>query len=467
MRRRKEKIKPDLAVYDVAGEASSSRLSAALFVLLIAVPVITTLLFGGVDVISGGLLALATATIFCLWIVDSWKTGEFRFGSSFLQIPIALLIFLGLFQLLPIGDPGVGVGSMDIPPSGALSLDPFATRLFVVRLMSCLIFFAAALVYIDTQKRAGRLAVAIIIFGSLIAFFGILQRLAAPEAIYGMRPTPQAIPFGPFINQHHFAGFMEMTSGLVFGLLLGPGMKRDWKAFLLIGAIVMSIALVFTGSRGGVISFAGVLVFAVAASYLLHGKSGGRSSEESTGAARSFAVLIAGAGLALLIVGLVFYLGGGDSMLRSLGFQQMQTDVTSGRMHYWQVAFEVFKANPIFGAGLDAFGNAFTRYDTLSGAFRIEQAHNDYLQMLADGGVFGFVCLIAFLGILFRNGIRNIIADHSDLGRSISIGALAGCFGIAIHSFFDFPLRTPSNALFFLLLAVLATRRFSAGRNLS
>ena len=47
-----------------------------------------------------------------------------------------------------------------------------------------------------------------------MAFFGILQRLAHPEGIYGFRETPQAIPFGPFVNQHHFAAFMEMTSGV-------------------------------------------------------------------------------------------------------------------------------------------------------------------------------------------------------------------------------------------------------------
>ena len=462
MTRKKENINSGFAVHDARDAATSTRLSTAVFVLIGVLPVITTLLFGGVDTISGGLLALAASVIFCFWMADSWKSKEFRFSSNLLQLPIACLILIGSIQLLPIGAPDIVPGALNVEPSQALSLDPFSTKLFIVRSLVYLIFFAAALVYVDTKKRAGRLTVAIVIFGSLIAFFGILQRLANPEAIYGVRPTPQAIPFGPFINQHHFAGFMEMTSGLVFGLLLGKGLKRDRKAFLLIAAIVMSIALVFTGSRGGVLSFAGVFIFAVAASYLLQGRKKGGKNVQSEGTTHSFSVLIAGSGLALLIVGLVFYLGGGDSLLRAFGIQQMQTDVTSGRAHYWQVGFEIFKAHPILGAGFDAFGNAFTRYDTLSGAFRIEQAHNDYLQMLADGGIAGFLSVVAFLAWLFRKGIRNIAAEENELGRSIAIGALAGCFGIAIHSFFDFPLRTPSNALFFLLLTVLATRRYTA-----
>ena len=204
---------------------------------------------------------------------------------------------------------------------------------------------------------------------------------------------------------------------------------------------------------------AGVIVFAVAGTYLFRGHSGSKRENVDHSAVRNFSVLAGGAASLLLIVGLVFYLGGGDSMLRGLGFQQLQTDVSSGRIHYWQVALEIFKAHPIFGAGLEAFGNAFTRYDTLSGAFRIEQAHNDYLQMLADGGVIAFGCVLVFLIYLLRDGIRTIVVSLDGIERGVAIGALAGCFGIAIHSFFDFPLRTPSNALFFLLLVVLATKR--------
>jgi O-antigen ligase len=61
--------------------------------------------------------------------------------------------------------------------------------------------------------------------------------------------------------------------------------------------------------------------------------------------------------------------------------------VTSGRSHFWGVAWQVFLANPIIGAGLDAFGVAYPKYDNWNGQFRVEQAHNDYLQILADAGI--------------------------------------------------------------------------------
>jgi O-antigen ligase len=105
--------------------------------------------------------------------------------------------------------------------------------------------------------------------------------------------------------------------------------------------------------------------------------------------------------------------------------------------------------HPILGAGLEAFGVAFnkTRHSGM-GFFRVEQAHNEYLQTLADAGIAGFVCVFAFVYLLF---IKRAADDR--LGKRLSadaaIGGTGGCFGILIHSFFDFPLRTPSNAFFF------------------
>ena len=130
-------------------------------------------------------------------------------------------------------------------------------------------------------------------------------------------------------------------------------------------------------------------------------------------------------------------------------------DVTSGRTYFWSIAIRMFLDNPIFGVGFDAFGVAFTRYDTWNGFFRIEQAHNEYLQVLAEGGILSFLCLAAFLYLLFRGGLRNV-RNSSGLVREASIGALAGSLGIFTHSFFDFPLRTPSNGFFFLLLCAIA-----------
>jgi O-antigen ligase len=132
--------------------------------------------------------------------------------------------------------------------------------------------------------------------------------------------------------------------------------------------------------------------------------------------------------------------------------------VSSGRSHFWAIALKIFFDYPVLGAGLNAFGVAFTGYDTWNGNNRVEQAHNEYLQILADAGIVGFACVAAFIYLLFKYSLSAIEAAADNVYRkSAARGALAGCFGILIHSFFDFPLRTPANAFFFLLLTVIAT----------
>ncbi|MGQ0543153.1 MAG: O-antigen ligase family protein [Blastocatellia bacterium] len=445
---------------------TTSRYDKAIAFLLCVIPCSATIAYGGVDSWAMSFLVLIVSFVVFLWLADAWTTGKLRISTSALQMPLIALIILGLIQLLPIGDSGVPGDLLTIPSSKALSLDPYATRLFIVRLAVCLVYFAAALTFLNSRKRMQKAAFVVIAFGAVMAFFGIIQSLAAPGAIYGLRPTPQSIPFGPFVNQHHFAGFMEMTSGLVLGLLFGNAVNKDKKLLLWIALVLMILAVIFTGSRGGMLSFIGVAAFASFASLLGRNRQiSGEADIKPDSFRRKLSIATGALGFMFVVLGLAVFLGSGESLLRSLGLSDNSSDLSSGRLHYWSVSLDIFAANPIIGAGLDAFGVAFTKYDTLPGLFRVEQAHNDYLQMLADGGIIGFLCVAAFLVILVNSALRNIACNEDKFGQGVAIGALAGCIGILIHSFFDFPLRTPSNAFFFLMLSVLATTQFSDGGN--
>lgn len=443
----------------------TSRLAQAIVVFVCAIPLIATMAFGAVDSWTIGLLSILIATVVLLWLIDAGFTGEFRYSVSNLQLPVIALIAIGCIQLLPLSS-REAEGLLSAPLMQSLSMDPYATRLFLIRLVMCFAFFAAALAYIPAANRQAKIATILVTFGTLIAFFGILQRLAMPEAIYGLRPTPQAIPFGPFVNQHHFAALMEMTSGIALGLLFGDGLPRERKLLVGLAAGIMGMAVVFTGSRGGLISYLGVIAFAAVASFAIGADSRARGDSDSRSRSRRNLLVMSAAGaLVLLVLGSVLFLGGETSLLRAIGLEQTQADVTSGRAHFWNIAWQIFLAHPILGAGFDAFGVAFTRYDSWSGQYRVEQAHNDYLQILADGGILSLGCVLAFVFILVKKGIAAISRRTSDIHRSISTGALAGCFGILLHSFFDFPLRTPANAFFFLLLVVLAVGHASPKRS--
>jgi O-antigen ligase len=120
------------------------------------------------------------------------------------------------------------------------------------------------------------------------------------------------------------------------------------------------------------------------------------------------------------------------------------------------VALDIIRDYPLIGTGLGSFGLAFTRYDTRSGFLRVEQAHNDYLQTLSDAGVVGALLGLFFIVTLFRQGLKRT-ASEDRFRRGVAVGALAGCFAVLVHSFFDFTLHTTSNALLFLVIAALAT----------
>ena len=435
----------------------TTKFGAAVVVVLCTTLAFTTLLYGGVNSGAITLIALSTTVILCLWAASAWRSREFRLYLSYLYIPIIGWLVIGVIQLLPVQDVSSLTQILGNTAASSLSFDQYATRFFLIRIVLYLIFLAAAFTFVNSEGRVRRVAWSIIIFGSAIAFFGILQWLAKPDAIYGLRATPQALPFGPFVNQHHFAALMEMSSGLTLGVLFGGGTKNDKRPLLLIAAVLMVVAVVLTGSRGGVISFLGVAIFAGLTTLVSRRNKGTAiDSENRTALSRRLLPLGMAAAVVVMLVIVVVFLGGEQSLLRGSGIVNQQTDLSSGRTQFWSVGLQIFFSHPFLGTGFDTFGVAYTQFDPSNGMLRVEQAHNDYLQTLADGGVLAFACLIAFIYFLFKNGVAAIRKRHDRPLRSITIGSLAGCFGILVHSLFDFPLRTPANAFFFLMLIALA-----------
>lgn len=438
-----------------------SRLSIIIFIMFFVVLIFSTAAYGSVENWALGFNSILVGLIGILWLADSFVAKEFRFNPNLLQIPLICLILIGVIQLLPLGNAGITTEQLSIPPTNSLSLDQNITRLAVVQLIVYLIYFSAVLVFINTQKRLRGTAYLIIVFAAFWSFFGIIQWLGQTadqeQYIYGLRKIENAFPFASFINKHHFSAFMEMTFGLALSLVFTESARKVKLLLLLIAVVLMGMGILLTGSRGGLVSLFGVMGF-VAIFHLLLKSRHDKQVEESSRSSLKSRFLVIGASFALVLIlfGSVLYLGGDNAVLRGTGLTK-QTDLTTGRAHFWEMTLKIIKDNPVIGTGLDSFGVAFTKYDTWNGSMRVEQAHNDYLQIFSDAGILGFICAVAFIFLLFRNSLRLINRSNDRLRRGIAVGALAGCFGILVHSFFDFPLRTPSNAFFFLTLAALAT----------
>ncbi len=447
---------------------NNSRINGIIFAVLCGVLFFSTIAFGAVDLWALGVLSVITALIVVLWGFDTWKKGELNFSANLLQIPVLGLILIGLIQLLPLRLLVFPAELLTVLPVRSLSLAPYNTRLAVIQLIIYFVFFAAAFVVLNNEKRLRKMVYIITVFGAVMAFFGILQRLANfDEMIYGLRQAFQANPFASFVNQHHFAAFMELTIALPLALLFGKATKKNKRALLIIAAVIMGMAILFTSSRGGFLSLLAVIGFIVAANILKKRRDVDESPQEEKikHYRRNFALVGGGLALIIVIFGLVLYLTNDSTLDRVITMQTGTDDISNGRTHFWNVAWQIFKDYPILGSGLDSYGMAFPIYDTWNGHYRLERAHNDYLQILSDAGIAGFLCVIGFICLLFKQGFQVISNTENRFRRDTAIGALAGCFGILIHSFFDFPLRTSSNTFFFLTFAVLAVSSVAVSKH--
>ncbi len=432
--------------------------SRFIILMLCLAVVTTTLAFGTVHSWSLGVFQLSAAVVFVLWMMDAWRSRVLRVSKNFLQLPLLGFAALGLFQLLLTGETiPDAAGLTSIETARAFTFDPNATRVVLLQLAALAVYFSAALAFIDSPRRLRLVARLVVMFGFALAVYGLMQHFVNPRTIFWVREPKQAEPFGPYINRHHFAGYMELVLAMPLGLLFAGAIERDRVPLYAFASAIMAIALVMTNSRGGMLSMVSEILFLALVAAAVRGRRRrGEEPEDKRTRVRAIATRV-GLGFAMIVavfVG-VLYFGGDDALTRLLGTVD-SSDPTTGRTHFWSGTVEIIKDHPLTGAGLGAFSAAYPRYDTANGNYRLEQAHNDYLQILSDGGVVGFLLGLAFVVWLFVAAVKRM-QTHDKMRRGVALGALSGCAGVLVHSFFDFTLHTAANGLMFLLLAALAT----------
>jgi len=309
--------------------------------------------------------------------------------------------------------------------------------------------------FLDTPRRLKALVRTIVIFGFILAAFGLTQSFTTDGTrVYWFRQLTQSTAFGPFINRHHFAGYMELALAIPLGLLVSGALESYKRPLFAFAIVVMAMSLVATNSRGGIISLGAEIFFVL----VVAGFSWRRKTDQARAERLRSTVLrgLAAMGIVLVLIGGALLISGPEVFTRFLG-TPVAEDPTQGRSHFWSVTLDVIKSHPMLGSGLGSFGVIYTRYDTRNGLYRLEQAHNDYLQTLSDAGILGAVIGVVFIVILFRRGFARR-ETHDKYRRGVATGALAGCFAVLVHSFFDFTLHTTANALLFMIICAVATQ---------
>ena len=351
------------------------------------------------------------------------------------------------------------------PAAHALSVRPEATLIFlavVVAFGLLLVGLMRAVSYV----RLEWLTMQLMAFGLALALFGIIQKIVMPPdsyLVYGFwRPSGIATPFGPFINRNHFAGLMLLLVPLVAGYAAAAAATarkpyaRDWHTwitwlatpdasrfvFASFAALVMAAALVFTGSRSGMLSLCVVLgVFALLAAARIRGSR-----------ARLFGLLY----LLVLAAGAVGWVGLEATTTR---FALASTDLQD-RVAAWRDTTEIIKDFPWAGTGFGAYGSAMLVYQTANRTSIFIHAHNDYLQILAEGGALVAIPVAIAIAVIVRGIYRRMRrGEDGTVAGWLRIGAIAGLAGIAVQSLLEFSLQMPGNAAVAIVLIAIALHR--------
>jgi O-antigen ligase len=383
------------------------------------------LAYGGVEDWSLAILETGAGLLFLAWAFRAYIVRQEDFS-----IP-ALLIPLGAFALLA-----------SAQWFFHLTASPFHTRIELQLLFAdLLILFVAAQVF-QTVEDWRNFFWFMMIFGFLVSGFGILQHLTFNGKLYWFRVMHYGgIPFGPYANRNHFAGFAELIIPIGLVPLAVGKVRRERRFIVALLVLVPVAALLLSASRGGIVSF-GVELFILTLLLFLR-RSIGRHA-------------LAGAAVLVFAFLLVSWIGVREVLNR---FKSLQTlEVTeSKRASMRKGAWHIFLDHPVIGTGLGTLQTVYPPYETEYDGKIVNHAHNDYLEALAETGVVGGLCCACFLGLLFFRGISRLQGGNRSFAVSLHLAGLTACCGFLTHSLVDFNLHIPSNALLFFLMALLAS----------
>ncbi len=453
-------------------EADSLRLRSAvvlskvIFVSLIALFIVTAIPYGTAEAWWKALFVCTVFALTILWTIEGLLSGSWISGDWSLALPILALAAFAFFQTLPLTSASAAPAGLQFPLWNAISADPYQTRFFALQLLSLMLAGLLLIRYAASERRLRIVITVIICLAVASALFGIIRQTAQQDIGFGIPLIKPSQGYAQFINKNHFAFLMEMALGLTLGLILYGGIKRERLLVYVAALLPIWTALVLCGSRGGLIAMlAQVLTAALLFGILVGRRRSADSQSKLVRLAVSLPVRLVL--VAILGAGVVFgtlWLGG-DRLASSLeksrdefSLEGSETRSGASRGEIWQVTWKMFAANPIAGVGLGGYWTAVPAYHDAAGSLRPFEAHNDYLEILASGGLIGAAIVVWFAVMVLARTRKNLRSPNR-FRRAACYGAAIGIAGVAVHSLVDFGLHILVNALVFTTLIVIATSK--------
>ncbi|MBA2881458.1 O-antigen ligase [Desulfosalsimonas propionicica] len=468
---------------DLAGENGGEKF---IFRALMGVLVFTQLAFGGVHAWAYCLMELLVFTLsgvaVLLWLARgvNWPGDTKAFDIRLLN---PALLWLGLFllitglQILPMPfwlvelisprafDLKIAAAKAtgaDPPGWMQLSLIPFETRLALIRILSYFCMFA--LMAWLTRHRAQMLQAIGVLAGMGVfqVIYGAAQAYSHTHRIWWYAVSKHSsLINGTYINFNHLAGFLAMVCPLCVGMVFAywpgrPGLpkirpfKPDViKKWLVTGinrnlricfaglAALLGFGLISTGSRGGIVAFAAGSLFMI---------SMFMARPRFRGFGQVAFILL------LVILACSCFIGIKPALEK---FQK--TGLHSSRLDYTLSAASMIRDYPVSGTGMGTFGEAYHSYPVAhhAGGMALIHLHNDWMELGVETGLIGLgAAAIGFVTLIFQY-IRAWMGRGNHFSIGLGGGAIAGMLAIGLHSFGEFALRMPANALTLVTVAAV------------
>jgi O-antigen ligase len=384
--------------------------------------------FGAVEEWSQAVLEIGASVLLVLWALRLYRQRSEQLSFPGEILPLTAFGILAIVQLV-----------------FHLTASSYYTRLGTQLLLTYLIvLFLMSQAYSRTSHWRGYIWF-LMILGFVVSIFGILQHLTFNGKLYWLREMRYGgLPFGPYVNRNHFAGFAELVIPVALVPLILGKVRRERILVVTLFAFVPIVALLLSASRGGIVSFAVeiLLLFLLIVVRRI----------------RSRYVLVGGM-VVLAAVMFVSWIGVAQVLERFRGIETLE--VSAGkRSAMRQDTLRLFLDHPLVGTGLGTFEMVFPPYDSLYDGRIVNHAHNDYLEALAETGIVGGLCCFWFFVVFLRSSLKGWADQGSSFGSSLNLSGLVACSGFLVHSLVDFNLHVTANALLFFISVHMAAVHF-------
>jgi O-antigen ligase len=381
--------------------------------------IFAVLAFGAVDEWSTFVFEAGAAVLFLVWAGNQVVSRHLKLSKNPLHLPALLFFGLILAQV-----------------ALRRSAYGYVTEYEALQYISYGIVLLIGAECVRDEEARKLFALVMVVFGAGYAFFALTQELTANGKIFWVHsPQFHGSIYGSYVNHDHYAGLMEMLVPLPFVVSMGHLLRGGQRVLVAFCAVLMASTIFLSGSRGGMLAF--VLEMVLFAALTL-------------GKRRSPRIALGLTAVCVFILALLIFLDKGQ-VLGRLG------DLSPGiRLNITKDSLRMFSQRPIWGWGLGTFPTVYPSFRSFYTNLFVNEAHNDYAQLLVETGLLGFALMLWFVISLYRHGLPTSRCWEFKWDGAVSLAALLGCTGILFHSFVDFNLQIPANAAMFYMLCGLA-----------